>query len=61
MRFHNKIMLAALCFTLLVAGTRAFPGAEGAADLTYLADPGFWLALGENLVGAQENGWCSCS
>ena len=58
MKFHRKIVLTALCFTLLVAGARALPGAEGAADLT---DPGYWIALGHGLMGAGENRWCACS
>lgn len=59
MQFYHKIILTALFFTALVAGAQALPGAERA--VTDLADPGFWMALGEGLVGAQESGWCTCS
>jgi len=71
MRFHYKIILAALCFTLLVAGARALTGggdtgpgmAQGLArGLTDdLGDPGFWMALGQGLIGAGADGWCKCS
>ena len=57
MRFHYKIVLAALAVSLVAAGAGAIAG-PGAADI---ADPGFWLAIGEGLVGVQENGWCKCS
>lgn len=59
MRFHHKIILAALGLSLIVASARALPGGEERArDLT---DPGFWSAMGQGLIGVEEGGWCSCS
>ncbi len=57
MRFYHKIMLVAVTVAVLSAGASALPGAENAD----LADPGYWMALGQEIVGASENGWCSCS
>lgn len=57
MKFHHKIILAALSFTLIVAGAKAYTGAEGSD----LVDPGFWAAMGEELIGVEESGWCKCS
>jgi len=54
MKFYHKIILTALSFSLLIAGAQALPGANGAVDL---ADPGFWAAMGEGLIGMGENGW----
>lgn len=58
MKFHHKIILLALSFSMLVAGAQALPGADGAQDL---ADPGYWVALGEGLIGIGENGWSTGS
>ena len=54
MKFYHKIILAALSFSMLVAGAQALPGADGAKAL---AEPGFWAAMGEGLIGLGENGW----
>ena len=54
MKFYHKIILAALSFSVLVAGAQALPGADGAQDLV---DPGYWVALGEGMMGLGENGW----
>ena len=59
MKFHHKIIAAALGFSLIVAGARVLAGGPDVMD--DLTDPGFWVALGENLVGAQVHGWCRCS
>ncbi|WP_161594536.1 hypothetical protein [Marimonas lutisalis] len=55
MRFHHKIILLALVVAALATGVSGV-----AADTARVADPGWWLALGEGLIGASENGWCSC-
>lgn len=57
MAFYHKIILAALAVTAVAAGA-GFITAEPAAPV--VADPGWWLALGEGLIGADENGWCRC-
>lgn len=57
MKFHHKIILAALAFSLLVAGATALPGGAESD----LVDPGFWSAMGAGLLGVQESGWCACS
>lgn len=56
MRFYQKISLAALVLSLGFAGYSVFAGVEEAA----VADPGWWVAVGEAMVGVQENGWCNC-
>lgn len=57
MRFYHKIILLALCVTFLAAGISALPGVVSAD----LADPGYWKAMGQEIVGISENGWCKCS
>jgi hypothetical protein len=56
MKFYQKIVLTALALTLVTAGASALSGDTGAP----VADPGWWAALGEGLIGVGENGWCSC-
>lgn len=56
MRFYHKIILSALALSLVTAGASALAGEADAP----VADPGWWVALGQGLVGAGENGWCSC-
>ena len=43
---------------MLVAGAQALPGADGTVDLV---DPGYWVALGGDLIGFGENGWSTGS
>ena len=57
MRFYHKIMLIAVAVAVLSAGVAALPEAQSGD----LADPGYWLAVGQEMIGAVENGWCSCS
>ncbi|MCF3593607.1 hypothetical protein LZG00_06305 [Rhodobacteraceae bacterium LMO-12] len=57
MRFHQWIMLVALAVAVLTAGASALPGSES----TDITDPGYWLAVGQEVIGVSENGWCSCS
>ncbi|UYV38966.1 hypothetical protein N4R57_08110 [Rhodobacteraceae bacterium D3-12] len=57
MRFYHKIILVALCLTFLAAGIKGLP-IEASADLV---DPRYWLAVGQEIVGSSENGWCKCS
>ena len=57
MRFYHKIILLALSVAALTAGASALPGTESSD----LIDPGYWFALGQQMVGMSENGWCSCS
>lgn len=57
MRFYHKIILLALCLTFLAAGIGRL-SLDESADL---ADPGYWLAVGQEIVGMSENGWCKCS
>ena len=56
MRFHHKIIAAALASSLIIAGAAAL----ASPDEVPVADPGWWVALGEKLVGQSENGWCTC-
>ncbi|MEZ5715063.1 MAG: hypothetical protein R3D85_07770 [Paracoccaceae bacterium] len=60
MKFHHLIIVAALFLSVLVAGARALPGVDAAAEgrVEDLADPAFWLVLGRELIGASES---SCS
>ncbi|MDQ2095428.1 hypothetical protein [Rhodalgimonas zhirmunskyi] len=57
MRFYFKISLVALVLSLGVTGYSVFAGTNTAP----VTDPGWWLSVGEGLVGQAENGWCSCS
>lgn len=57
MRFHHKIILVALTVAVLTAGASALPGAE----TVDIVNPGYWLAVGQQVIGVSENGWCSCS
>lgn len=60
MRFHYRIMAVALLIAGLAAGVAALQQGEG-AGLGDLADPGYWMALGGELLGAKSGGWCACS
>ena len=55
MRFHHKIILLALVVTAVMTGVTRL-----SADSPAMTDPGWWLALGEGLIGVAENGWCNC-
>ncbi len=58
MAFYQKIILAALAVTVVGAGAGLITAQEAATPV--VADPGWWLALGEELIGTSENGWCRC-
>lgn len=57
MRFYHKIIFLALCIAFLAAGASVLPKLLN-ADLT---DPAYWKAVGHQMVGLSENGWCKCS
>ncbi len=56
MRFYQKISLAALVLSLGFAGYSVL-AAGGEPAVT---DPGWWMSVGEAMVGRADNGWCSC-
>ena len=61
MRFHHAVMMLALVLSLLTLGAAALDGQGKVPGTADLADPGYWLSIGQGLVGLQENGWCKCS
>ncbi|PIE13041.1 MAG: hypothetical protein CSA70_07190 [Rhodobacterales bacterium] len=70
LKFHVKIMLAALLLAAIGAGAHAVTSPRNAGEVAGtlservadapLADMGWWMAMGQGLIGAGENGWCSC-